>query len=44
LDDAWTMPLQKSHPSDNFSTKRELLEDGNELRPVGSGNGITGHD
>jgi hypothetical protein len=44
LDDAWTMPLQKSPPSDNFSTKRELLEDGNELRPVGSGNGITGHD
>jgi hypothetical protein len=44
LDDAWTMPLQISHPSDSFSTKREWFEDDNELRPVGGGNGITGHD
>jgi hypothetical protein len=44
LDDAWTMPQQPSDPGFLFSTKRVLLENGNESGPVGIGNGITGHD
>ena len=40
--DTYTMPQQISDPGFGFSTKRMLLETGNEV--TGAGNGITGDD